>query len=114
MLGLDKAAARIVSIGVVVCLLIVIGLTLAWCGQREKARDAKAGETIAEGRTVSAVEAINEIGKLGERADATDADVREAQDAVRKAKPEDRNAEFRYRACLLQRRTDCDGLQPAR
>lgn len=100
-----------IALSVVVLLVLV---TLGWCSSREESKRAKVGETMAEGRTVSAVEAIKEIEALGERSDATDQQVQQAQEAVRNARPEDRAAEFRYRACILQQRTDCDGLQPTR
>lgn len=105
---------RYLTLAAAILALVAILVTIGYCSRGDEARKAKAGESVAEGRTVSAVEAINEIGKLGDRADATDAQVQQAQEAVRNARPEDRNAEFRYRACILQQRTDCDWLQPAR
>lgn len=105
---------RTLTLVAIALVLIAFLVTVGYCSRGDEVRKAEAGENVAEGRTVSAVEAINEIRKLGERAEATDAQVQQAQEAVRNARPEDRSAEFRYRACLLQQRTDCDGLQPTR
>jgi hypothetical protein len=105
---------RYLTLAAIVLALVAVLVTIGYCSRGDAVRKAKAGESVAEGRTVSAVEAINEIGKLGERADATDQQVQKAQEAVRNARPEDRNAEFRYRTCILQQRTDCAGLQPTR
>jgi hypothetical protein len=77
---------------------------------RERERQADADAALSEGRTTSAVEAITAIGELGQRADATDAQVKEAQDAVRQAAPDDRDRVFRHRVCVLQQRPDCDRL----
>ena len=108
MFGLTPALTRIVLI--IVALLIIIALTLGYCGQREKAQKARDAQTQAEARTVSATEAIKAINDLGERSNATDTQVENATDAIRQADPADRNAVFRYHVCLLQHRTDCDRL----
>lgn len=101
---------RWAMLGAVVLLLIVAVLTLSWCSERDRAKQAKAERDLAQGRTASAVEAITEIGELGQRADATDAQVQEAQDALRQAAPADRDRVFRHRVCVMQHRPDCDRL----
>lgn len=91
-------------------IVFTVVMTLAYCHARDQAKQARAGEIVAEGRTVSAVEAIEKIDALGERANATDAEVAQAKENVRNASPENRADAFRYNACVLQHRTDCDGL----
>lgn len=108
MFGLTPALTRIALI--VVGLLLIVALTLGYCGQREKAKQARDAQTQAEARTVSATEAIKAINDLGERSNATDAQVENATDAIRQADPADRDAVFRYHVCLLQHRTNCDRL----
>lgn len=95
----------------VIALLVLAVFVMGRCSQNDRIRDAKNAQTQSEARTVSATEAINTINELGERSDATDAQVENATDAIRQADPADRDAVFRYHACLLQHRTDCDGLQ---
>ncbi len=97
----------------VVAILCLLALTLSvrGCMEARKAeREARNDRQMAEGRTVSATEAISEIGKLGERSGATDTEVKQAQEAVRNASPEDRRRVWVYRTCLLQHRTDCSRL----
>ncbi len=108
MFGLSASLTRIVLI--VAGLLIIVALTLGYCSQREKAKQARDAQTQAEARTVSATEAIKAINDLGERSNATDTQVENATDAIRQADPADRDAVFRYHVCLLQHRTDCDRL----
>lgn len=105
---LTKPIAIILACSAVLLVLVL----LAWgsCSDRDRARQAKNAQTQSEARTVSATEAINTINELGERSDATDAQVENATDAIRQADPADRDAVFRYHACLLQHRTDCDRL----
>lgn len=107
MLGLDKAAYRIVTIGSLIALLCLIGFGLSYCHQREKLREARNAQTVAEARTESAVEAITEIGRLNERGLVSDNDVKDAQNAIAQADPADRDRIARARLCLLQHRTDC-------
>lgn len=92
------------------CLIVLAVFVLGRCTRGDEVREANAGRTQTEGRTVSAVEAINTINDLGERSNATDAEVESATNAIRQADPADRDRVFRYRACLLQHRPDCDGL----
>ena len=110
MFGLDKTASAIAGLIAAACLLAILMFGLSYCGERKARQEAEAGESIAQGRTVSAVEAIDKIEKMGERSDATDAEVEQAKENVRNAAPEDRARAFRYNACVLQHRTDCHGL----
>lgn len=110
MFGLDKTLSAIVACLVAAAVLAVLVFGGLYLSERRKAQEARAGESVAQGRTTSAVEAIKEIGELGERSNATDEQVRQAQEAVRNAAPEDRQRTFAYNACVLQHRTDCDGL----
>ena len=93
-----------------VCLLVIAIFVLGRCSQRDAINEARQNETKAEARTESAVDAIEKINDLGERSNATDAEVEQAANAIRQADPADRDRVFRYRVCLLQHRTDCDGL----
>lgn len=90
--------------------VVLIFSVLSMCHQRDERRKAEGERNLAEGRTVSAVEAINEIGKLNERGEVTDREVQDAHDKIRKASPDDRSRIARYELCRLQHRTDCDGL----
>lgn len=114
MLGLDKTASRIVTAMITVALMCLVGFTFGYCSQRERLKSVKAEATMTEGRTVSAVEAIKEIGDLGDRGEVTDTEVKGAQDAIRQAPPADRNTVARYQLCIVQHRTNCDGLLDAR
>ncbi len=109
--ALTGVGRAFVSLAAIICLLIVILSVMAYRQKQDDKRDQAGREAVTEGRTQSAAEAISEIGKLGERADATDDEVRQAMESVRDASPEDRASVFRYRACLLQHRTDCSRLQ---
>lgn len=100
---------NLIILAILVAAILFLGV--GYCSQRDKAKEARNAQTQSEARTVSATEAINTINELGERSDATDAQVENATDAIRQADPADRDAVFRYHACLLQHRTDCDGLQ---
>lgn len=110
LMGLDTVVRRVLVLGFLICLLLVVMLTVGFCRTREAVREERAATTKAEGRTVSAVEAIEQINDLGERSNATDAEVESATNAIRQADPADRDRVFRHRVCLLQHRTDCDGL----
>ena len=88
--GLDDLMRRVVAGGLIVLALAILLLTLSWCGERKRAREAGGDAALAEGRTTSSVEAITEIGELGDRGLATDAQVKEAQDAIRQAPPRPR------------------------
>lgn len=101
---------RWAALGAVVLLLILTVFVIGRCTRGDDVQKAKGDTMLAEGRTVSAVEAITQIGELGQRADATDAQVKEAQDAIRQADPADRDRVFRHRVCVLQHRADCDRL----
>ena len=109
--ALDTIVKRVVTITIIALLLVVIGLTVGYCRSRDEAAQESAKRVQSEGRTVSAVEAITEIGRLNERGDATDEEVENAQNAIRQASPEDRDAVARYHLCKLHNRSDCDGVQ---
>lgn len=105
---MTSLAKNFIILAVLVVAILFLGV--GYCAQRDKAKEARNAQTQSEARTVSATEAINTINELGERSDATDAQVENATHAIRQADPADRDAVFRYHACLLQHRTDCDGL----
>lgn len=109
-LGLDAVVRRVLVIVSICLILLVVLLTVGFCRSRDAEKQANNATTQAEGRTVSAVEAINTINDLGERSNATDAEVESATNAIRQADPADRDRVFRHSVCLLQHRTDCDGL----
>lgn len=110
MFGLSHTLTKILSAVTLVIVLVVVALTLGYCGQREKAKQARDAQTQAEGRTVSATEAIKEIGSLNERGQATDTQVENAQNAIRQADPADRDRIARYHLCVLQQQPDCKRL----
>ena len=91
-------------------LVVIIVVGLAYCQQRDRAREAENARDFVEGRTLSAGDAIEAIHELGERDQATQQDVQEAQDAIREtpAGP-DRNRVARERLACLQRRASCSG-----
>lgn len=106
---LETARRWIWAIVALLAVIALISAGLAW-NARKQTRAANDAATQAQGRTTSAVEAIDKITDLGERTDATQTEVSQAQEAIRNAAPEDRDLVFRYNACLLQHRTDCDRL----
>lgn len=107
----DKLFRRLVTAMTLIVLLFLIGFGLSYCHQRNIAREARDAQTVAEGRTESAVEAITEIGRLNERGLASDADVKEAQNEIAQADPADRDRIARYHLCRLQHRADCERVQ---
>lgn len=110
MFGLDKAAARIAALIAAVAALCLVFFVVSYCSQREKLKEARGAEAAAEGRTISATEAIKEMGALADRGEALDSEVKEAQDAIRKAPPAERNRVARYQLCRVQQLTNCDRL----
>jgi len=107
---LDKTASRIAGAMITLALLCLIGFTFGYCAQKARMKSVKAEATMSQGRTTSAVEAIKEIGDLGDRGEVTDTEVKDAQDAIRQAPAADRNAVARRQLCIVQHRTNCDGL----
>ena len=97
------------ALGLLVLMGLII-LAVSWCSERRRGSEAKTDRDMAQGRTTSAVEAITEIGKLEDRGRATDTQVEEAHDAIRQAAPADRDRVARYQLCVLQHRSDCDGM----
>lgn len=89
---------------VIFCFVMAFWLILHNAGNARKAKD---GETVAQGRTTSAVEAIEAIGELNERGQATDAQVEKAQNEIRQADPADRDRIARAQLCILQNRPSC-------
>jgi len=110
MFGLDKTASRIVTAMITLALLCLVGFTFGYCAQSARLKAAKGDAAMSQGRTVSAGEAIKEIGDLGDRGQVIDAEVKGAQDAIRQAPAADRDRVARYQLCLVQHRTNCDGL----
>lgn len=89
---------------VIFCFAMAFWLALGWHNRASRAKD---GETIAAGRTTSAVEAIEAIGELNERGQVTDAQVEKAQNEIRQADPADRDAVARRNLACLQHRAAC-------
>lgn len=98
---------RIITLITLVAVLCGVMAVLTICSQREKLKAARDDQTVAEGRTVSAVEAIREIDALGQRGAVSNKEVTDAQDAIRNARPEDRDAVARTRLACLQDGTRC-------
>lgn len=101
---------RWAMLGAVILLLIVAVFVIGRCTRGDDIGKAAGERDLAQGRTVSAVEAINEIGALEDRGRATEAQVQEAENAIRQAAPADRDRVARHRLCILQHRPDCDRL----
>lgn len=102
--NLDTVVRRVIVLGVITCLLVVIGLTVGWCSRREEVQTAKDQTTIGDARMKSAVEAIDAIGDNAAANSATKAQVEDAQDAVnRETDPVVRDAVARRELCKLQR-----------
>lgn len=97
-----------VVLGVVVALLCLAFAVLSMCRAKDEAKVAQANETLAEGRTDSAVVAIDVIAANTEAAAETHAEVKEAQDEIRSlpAGP-DRERLARKRLCELQGHSPC-------
>lgn len=97
-------------LGCTIALLGIAVFVISYCSDKRKLRESEDRAEVSEGRTVSAVEAITEIGKLDDRGQATDKEVQDAQEAIRNAPAADRDRIARHRLCLLQHRSNCDGL----
>lgn len=83
----------------IACILLLILLAFASCNAQ---RELKSERDLAEGRTISAVEAIKKIEDLKGRGTEEDRKIQEAIDEVRKADPKDRDAIARARLRELQ------------
>lgn len=105
---LSSLGWQLIALIAAICLALI--LLLAYCGQRDRVREAENARDFVEGRTLSAGDAIEAIHDLNERGQATQQDVQEAQDAIRQADPSVRSRVARYELCRLQHRSDCDGL----
>lgn len=99
---------RIITIITLIAVLCGVMAVLTICSQREKLKAARDDRTVAEGRTVSAVEAIKEIDALGQRGAVSNKEVTDAQEAIRNARPEDRDAVARARLACLQDSARCE------
>lgn len=67
----------------ILCVMAVCILGLGFCHARDAKKTAEAGETLATGRTESAVVAIDTIAANTEAAAQTHVEVKEAQDEIR-------------------------------
>ena len=99
------------AVGLSIAVSVALLLLLAYCSERDRAKESENARDFVEGRTLSAGDAIEAIHELGERDQATQQDVQEAQDAIREtpAGPA-RSARARYELCRLQHRPDCDRM----
>lgn len=109
MFGLSAFATRLIILGVIV--LVILGLGIGYCSQRDRAKESREEAAQAEARTESAVEAIEQIDALNQRGAVDYKEAEEAKNAIRQADPADRRRVGDYQLCRLQQRTDCeDGL----
>ena len=97
-----------VALGVTIAVLCLAFAVLTMCRAKDEAKVAQANETLAEGRTDSAVVAIDVIAENTEAAAETHAEVKEAQDEIRSmpAGP-DRERVARCRLRELQGHSPC-------
>lgn len=93
---------------VILCVAAVCILSLGFCHAENAKKTAEAHETMATGRTESAVAAIDTIAQNTEAAAQQHAEVKEAQDEIRSlpAGP-DRERLARKRLCELQGNSAC-------
>ncbi len=88
-------------------LVVIIVVGLAYCQQRDRAREAENARDFVEGRTLSAGDAIEAIHELDRRNVASTQQAEEAINDIRQADPADRERIARARLCELQHRSDC-------
>ncbi len=93
-----------------ILLLILTVFVIGRCSTSDDLKKSREETALGNARTESATEAIREIGKLRERGDIGQQELKEAQDAIRQANPDDRDRVARYELCRLQHRSDCDRL----
>jgi cell division protein FtsB len=91
-------------LGVIVVVLLML---LSWRGACTATDTAKDQNTIANGRTASAVETLDIVTENAALDAETQQQVKEAQDAVRQAAPADRERVARRELCQLQGRSPC-------
>ncbi len=83
--NLDTVVRRVIVLGVIACVLIVIGLTVGWCSRREEVAKAGANATLADSRSASASEA-------SDTRDTTEGKIATIRDNVKAGTDEIRNA----------------------
>jgi hypothetical protein len=85
-----------------IALLALIIVGFAYCGERDRAREAENARDFVEGRTLSAGDAIQAIHELDRRNVASTQQAEEAINDIRQADPADRDAIARAHLRCLQ------------
>lgn len=86
--NLDTVVRRVIVLGVIACLLIVIGLTVGWCSRREEVKRAEANSTLADARTDAAADASDTRDTVDGQIATINDNVKAGTDAIRNA-PDD-------------------------
>jgi hypothetical protein len=87
-LGLDAVVRRAIVLVGLGLLLIVVGLTVGYCSERDNVRKAEAGTTLADSRTASASDASDTRDTVEGQVAAINANVKAGTDEIRNA-PDD-------------------------
>lgn len=107
MLGLDKAALRIVSILAAIAVIAFLIAGLTYCSQRKSAQEARGAAIIADGRTGAASDASAVRDRSEARNEAIDQTVSQGTQDVRQAPDRaSRNAAALRSLCQLPGATD--------
>jgi hypothetical protein len=93
-----------------IALLAIIIVGFAYCGERNRAKEAEGQRELAEGRTESAVEAIEAINDLNETNRIDDQQAEDAINEIRQAPPSERDRLARAHLRCLQH-GECSGVQ---
>jgi hypothetical protein len=83
--GLDAVVRRAVVLVGIALLLVVIGLTVGWCSQRDDVARAKAGGTLADARANAGADASDVRDTVDGQIDTIRDNVRTGTDEIRNA-----------------------------
>lgn len=95
------------TIFVLTVVVVAVFVALSWRASCQRAGRLQDEATIADARSSSAVAAIEIIGENTAANTATHAQVKEAQNAIRQADPNMRDAVARRELCKLQGHSPC-------
>jgi hypothetical protein len=87
-LGLDAIVRRAIVLTTIALALVVVGLSVGYCSQRDNVRKAEAGTTLADSRTASANDASETRDTVEGKIAAINDNVKAGTDEIRNA-PDD-------------------------
>ncbi len=93
---------------IISAIMLVVLVVVGWWlftepgRQRQRAAEARAEATLAEGRTKAASDAVGVVVRHGEKAGEIQSQVKGSQDAIRNAAPADRDGTALRELCKYQ------------